>query len=85
MATKKTDQEKLAALQAQKNKLNLKIQKQNTAIRAKQRKEDTRRKIIVGALALEHCEHDAEFEAILNRLIAKHVTRPNDRTLFGLD
>ena len=85
MPTQKTDQEKLDALKAQKKKLDQRIQKHNTAIKEKQRKADTRRKIIVGALALEHAEHDENFAAILNRLIAQHVTRPEDRKLFDWD
>ena len=49
------------------------------------RKDDTRRKIIAGALALEHAEIDAEFGAKMRDLIARYVTKPNERQLFGLD
>lgn len=52
--------------------------------RQRQRKLDTRRKIIAGALALEHAEGDEEFGARLYRLINRYVTKPAERELFGL-
>lgn len=50
-----------------------------------QRKLDTRRKIIAGALALEHAEGDEDFAATLYRLINRYVRKPQERALFGLD
>lgn len=47
-----------------------------------QRKNDTRRKIIAGALALEHAQHDPDFAATLAGLLNEHVTKPQDRALF---
>ena len=56
------------------------------AAREKQaeRKADTRRKVIAGALALEHFEanRDSEFARVLLRLMDEYVTRPYDRVLF---
>lgn len=48
------------------------------------RKADTRRKILVGALALEHWEknRDSAFAKQLHRLVDEYVTRPHDRALF---
>lgn len=53
---------------------------------AKQRKDDTRRKIIAGALALEHTKQhgDSEFANTLGWLLDTYVTRPHERRLFGL-
>lgn len=53
--------------------------------RSQERKHDTRRKIIAGALALEHAGYDEAFAATLFRLIYRHVRRDQDRRLFGLD
>jgi hypothetical protein len=47
------------------------------------RKRDTRRKVIAGAVALAHAGHDGEFRGQLCRLLAQHVTRPHDRALFA--
>ncbi|MBV9825370.1 MAG: mobilization protein [Alphaproteobacteria bacterium] len=49
-----------------------------------ERKADTRRKVIAGALALEHFEknRDSEFGRLLYRLLDEYVVRPHDRALF---
>jgi len=49
-----------------------------------ERKADTRRKVIAGALALEHFEknRDSEFGRIMLRLLDEYVVRPHDRALF---
>ena len=52
----------------------------------KQRKNDTRRKIIAGALALEHMDNNpkSEFGKKLAALLDEYVTKPGERALFGL-
>lgn len=61
---------------------------QKKALEARQRdadrKAETRRKVIVGALALEHFEKNPEsqFAKVLVRLLDEYVTRPHDRALF---
>jgi hypothetical protein len=47
-----------------------------------QRKDDTRRKIIAGAIALEYAQHDPDFAAALAGLLNEKVTKPADRALF---
>jgi len=47
------------------------------------RKRDTRRKIVAGAVALAHAGHDGQFRRDLRRLLQLHVTRPHDRALFA--
>ena len=84
MAKRKTPEEQLDALEKQKEQLAARIQKKKAQVRGRQRKEDTRRKIIAGALALEHAAHDPAFGATLKRLLQEHVTRPEDRKLFDL-
>jgi hypothetical protein len=50
----------------------------------KKGKPNTRRKVIAGALALEHFEknRDSEFGRIMFRLLDEYVVRPHDRALF---
>ncbi len=66
--------------------LDARIQTTKARLRQQERKADTRRKIIVGALAIEHADigHDPEFSATLYRLLNRYVTRPGDRTLLDL-
>jgi hypothetical protein len=62
---------------------------QEAAIVARQkeqdRKDDTRRKVIAGALALEHMSANpsSEFASVLNRLLNEYVKRPAERALFA--
>lgn len=51
----------------------------------RERKLDTRRKIIAGALALEHAQYDAAFKTALWSLLDSYVDRPQERQLFGLE
>ena len=67
--------EKKARLDARLKALALQEQKQK-------RKDDTRRKIIAGALVLEHAELKPEFAGMLAALLNRYVTRPQDRALF---
>ena len=51
------------------------------------RKEDFRRKVLAGGLALEYREKnpDDPFSIKLNELISEHVKAQKDRALFGLE
>lgn len=82
--TKRPPEEQLAELERKEAQLKARIQKKRAEVAGKQRKQDTRRKIIAGALALEHAEQDKEFGAAFKQLLKKHVTRPADRELFDL-
>jgi hypothetical protein len=52
---------------------------------AKARKEDTRRKVLAGAMLLTASETDQKLSTYINRLADKVLTRADDRALFGLD
>ena len=49
---------------------------------SQQRKDETRRKIIAGAIALERAQYDPDFAATLAGLLDEKVTKPADRALF---
>jgi|OM-RGC.v1.028822095 hypothetical protein len=80
---KKPHDEKIAHLEAQRDQINAKLRREKARARQDERKRDTRRKIIAGALALEH--KDPAFRDQMKRLIGQYVTRPEDRALFGLE
>lgn len=50
----------------------------------KKRQEDTRRKVLVGALVLAELERGGHIKPIIDRLIDTGLTRDADRALFGL-
>lgn len=80
-----------ADIQAQRQKLDqLKAQKQQiearerAKLRSTERRHDTRRKVLAGAMVLEMMEQDPEVKhKVLLRLDA-FLVRPDDRALFGL-
>lgn len=76
---------RLEKLRAKEAKLKAQIRDAEARERSKRRKDETRRKIIAGALALEHAGKDAQFGATLDRLIRESVKRNSDRALFELD
>ena len=81
---RKTPEEKLQDLEQKKAQLAAQITRTKAQVRSADRKRDTRRKIIAGALALEHADKDTEFGKALHYLLDTHVTRPQDRELFDL-
>lgn len=81
-ARRKSPKEKIAAWKEQARVINARVQREQAKLRESERKADTRRKIIAGALALEH--KDRDFRAVLDRLIDENVSREQDRALFGL-
>lgn len=48
------------------------------------RKADTRRKLLVGAIYLKKAQLDEAFKAQHEALLKAELTRPGDRELFGL-
>ncbi len=79
--------DKLKKLKEQQEKLKARIQREKNRISDQERKKDTRRKIIAGALALTHADQhpQSSFAKQLRQLINEHVAKDTDRALFDLD
>lgn len=73
----------LEKLKQQEQSLKARIQKAEARYKQQERKEDTRRKILLGAYFLEKLNNDAMFESIKSELDT-FLTRNSDRKLFGL-
>lgn len=80
-ATKSKKREKLEREIRQKME---RLKDLNAQERVKERKRETRKKIVAGEIALQHMDINDNFKTTLNMLLNKHVTRPNDRDLFSL-
>ena len=65
-------------------KKNIAVQKYEALKKRRDRKLDTRRKIIAGALVLEHMKHDAEFADRFHSILDRYVDKAPERLLFGL-
>lgn len=73
-------QEKLKQLQAQKQAI---VNREKAKLKEQERKDDTRRKILLGSYLLKKMESDANKEKILADL-NEYLTEDRDRKLFGL-
>ena len=80
----KTDNERLAALVARRNRTEAAIRRLKTKNDKTARANDARRKIVAGALALEHTTRNpgSEFANIMRRLLDEYA-RPHERFLFA--
>ena len=83
MTTRKTSEQKLADLRKKRDQLTAKIQRETARVKSAERKQDTRRKIIAGAIALEHMDHDPQWQEKFRALLKQHV-KPSDKELFDL-
>lgn len=78
--------EKIAKLLKQRDQLNERIKSVQAQERRAARRADTRRKIIIGAIADSHMEKNpaSDFAHELRALLHKTITKPNDRAALGL-
>jgi hypothetical protein len=75
--------EKLKKLEEQAEQLKARIASEKAKITNQARKDDTRRKILVGAYFIEQAEHEGTMEELIKK-IDPFLTREKDRLLFGL-
>lgn len=83
-----TIDERIAALETKLKQERAKKQKIEARLRAAEQKrkrtEDTRRKILAGALVLELMEQDPQTKQKFLARLDRYLTRADDRALFGL-
>ena len=80
METKPT---RLEILKKQQDQLKAKIQALEAGENSRERKRETRRKILVGAYYLDKARSENRFDEIV-KLMEWYLNRDSDRTLFGL-
>jgi len=76
--------DKLKQLMEKREALNARIRKEQNRAKEGERKNDTRRKILVGAVVLEWANRDNEFSKTLMGELKRFLVRDADRALFGL-
>ncbi|GIT93356.1 hypothetical protein JANAI62_37820 [Jannaschia pagri] len=81
---RKTDEQRLQELQETRAKLAEREKGIKARLSAKKRKEDARRKVIVGAVILANAEHDEEFHDYIWTILKNRVIRDTDREFLGL-
>ncbi|MDJ0718058.1 MAG: mobilization protein [Prochloraceae cyanobacterium] len=77
-------QDRIKSLEEKKKQLEARIQKLKAQESAKKRKEDTRRKILLGALVQHLILTGYWSESEIHKQLDKFLTKSIDRKLFGL-
>jgi hypothetical protein len=77
----KEDRDRLLKKKAQ---IEARIRDYDAAASKQKRADETRLKIIHGALVLDHGHEEPGLADMMKRLIERYVTRPHDRKLLGL-
>lgn len=73
----------LEKLKAQRAKLDARIQAAEARSKSAERKQETRRKILVGSYYLDKAREQGKLEDLKNRM-AEYLSRDSDRQLFDL-
>lgn len=76
--------EKLEKLIAKRKELDARIRKEQNRENTKQRKRETRRKILAGAWVLDEAEKRPDFKKFVYQRLDSFLTRKTDREVFGL-
>ena len=79
--SKELSMDALAKLKAQREKLNARIQKMEALEKERDRKQDTRRKILIGAYYLDKAREEKSMGE-LNQIMLAFLTRESDKSLF---
>jgi septal ring factor EnvC (AmiA/AmiB activator) len=79
------NQQRLAKLRIRESQVKAQIEKLESQIKSRQSKEETRRKILVGAALLSAVQAGEIEREFLASLIDRKITRKGDRELFGID
>jgi hypothetical protein len=86
--SKVSEQERIQALEAKLKQLKVVQQRKEARARSvalhRSRRDELRRKILVGAIVLAKVEDGSLDAALLRKWLDPAVTRPDDRALFGL-
>ena len=78
---RKSDKEKLEELEAQKRKIEQRMKAVSARQKERERKADTRRKVILGGLLLDAAEKDPRYARVVQTLIDR-ISRDADHKAF---
>jgi len=81
-----TNEKRMELLRARRSQIDAELSRLEARLRTGERKADTRRKILLGALVMQAMEAEPErIGAWAKELLETRLTRPRDRSLFNLD
>jgi len=74
----------LDKLKTSREKINVRIQRLEALEKERRRKNETRRKFLIGDVVLRDARKNKTMQTLIAK-VAPHLTRASDRRLFGLD
>ena len=75
---------RIESLQAKKAQIEAELARLRARSRTENRKADTRRKILVGAIVMQEMEARADIDGWIRKLLDERLTKTRDRELFEL-
>lgn len=75
---------RLEALRTRRAQIEAELSRLEAKLKADNRKADTRKKILVGAVVLGEAANRPEIDRWLRKLLEQRLTKDRDRALFGL-
>ena len=76
--------DKIEQLKQQRERITKAIRAEENKLKDQERKDDTRRKILVGALLMTEAENDPALKARIEQLLKDNLKRDDDRALFNI-
>lgn len=76
---------RIESLQAKKAQIEAELARLRARSRTENRKADTRRKILIGAVVMQEMEARPEIDGWIRKLLDQRLTKDRDRALFGLN
>lgn len=75
---------RILQLREKRSQIDAEILRIESRLRSDARKEDARRKILIGAVMLQEMQDRPEFDSYVRGLLNDRLTRPRDRELFDI-
>lgn len=79
-----TNEQRIEALRQRRAQLDAELSRLEAKARTETRKQDTRRKILIGAVILQEMKDRPEFDEWVTGLLRDRLKKPHDRDLFQL-
>ena len=80
-----SNQERIEALRVRRAEIDAELSRLSARARADSRKQDTRRKILIGAVILQEMQDKPEFRDYVHSLLKARLSKPRDRELFQFE
>lgn len=78
-----SNEQRIEALRSRRAQIDAELARLQAKARVLARKEDTRRKILIGAIMMQEMASRPDFDRYVRSLLFDRLEKPRDRALFG--